>query len=163
MRHGVRRRREDGVDRRELLGVQRRLPRHAELAARRRFALQAGAIGLEIGHIDGGDAGGRRGGHDPGAREQQVLPGAFGAEVGRQVPAAQEQPADAFVRLRHMMGGEDRPCEFHHRDDPDRGLRAVQDVGHEPDLVGGFALGNDDGVGAGAGFMEREQVAETVD
>jgi len=37
------------IDRRQLLGVQRGLTGHPELSARRRFALQARFVGLEVG------------------------------------------------------------------------------------------------------------------
>ena len=54
-------------------------------------------------------------------------------------------------------------CTACSRDDPGGGLRVLQDVGHDPDLVRGFALRNDDCVRPVAAFMKREQVTQAVD
>src|SRR5262249_7142698 len=58
MPDGIGRRGENFINDRELLGVQSPLPGHAELAARCRFALQAGAIGLEIPPVSSPSRGG---------------------------------------------------------------------------------------------------------
>ena len=97
-------------------------------------------IALEVGHVDRGDAGRGGGRDDARSRKQQVFPGAFGAEVGGQVAAAQEESAHAFVGARDEMGNEHRPRELDHREDADRRLRSIEDVRDYSDLVGGLDI-----------------------
>jgi hypothetical protein len=86
--------------------------------------------------------------------------GTFGTEIGRQIATAEEQPANSLVGVRHEIGNEDCPCELDHRDDADRGLRAIQYVSHDADLVRGLTFGHDHRIRSASGVVEYKQVVE---
>ena len=121
---------------------------------------EACLIGLEVGHIDRGDAACGRGSHDHGTRVQQVFPRTFGTEVGREITAAQEQATHALVSVCHAIGDEHGPGELDHRDNADTGLRTVKYVRYDPDLVRRLTLRNDNRVGLTTNVVKREQVAK---